>query len=73
MKEEHKSFLCPEPLSVLYAVGVQQVGREKGLVRKFLISGNPLLVMHPFEGVVGVAAIVSMAGERIQRITQQQM
>lgn len=51
LKGKHKSFFCPEPLSVLIplTVGVKQLGRggmEKGLARAFLLTGNPLLVLH---------------------------
>lgn len=42
-------------------VEVQQVGIEKRVVRKCLLSGNPLLVMYPFEGV-GVVSIGSTWG-----------
>lgn len=52
LKEEHKSFLCPEPLSVLCAFDCGCVAGGDGEVgrRKFLLSGNPLVVMHPLEG-----------------------
>jgi hypothetical protein len=37
------------------------VGIEKRVTRKFLITGNPLLVLHPFEGV-GIVSTVSLWG-----------
>lgn len=72
LKEEHKSFLCPEPLSVLYAFdcGCAAGGDREGVVRKSLLSGNSLLVMYPFEGVESCIYRVYV-GKTCQRITEK--
>ena len=52
-------------------VGMKQVGIKKGVVRKFLLSGNPLLIMYPFDGVGDCILSVCM-GETSQRVIDKQ-